>query len=220
MVEDQPDVKRSRGQHGYDHRGGECCGAGVGHDGGEHAHLHQSHEDGNDDAPAYGRRGGTENETWDTGDLAAITYEAGEPMRFKVEDVERGVEGIRYLMRARGMVDQGWLQPEPEVFRRSMWVRCDDGGILITDVELGERVKMGQVLGTVTDPLSNERVPLVSPHAGVVIGMALNQVVMPGFAAFHLGIEEPQAVAPPGEDEDWTVEAVEENVREADELPE
>ena len=28
-----------------------------------------------------------------------------------------------------------------------------------------------------------------SPYAGRIIGMARNQVVMPGFAAFHVGIE-------------------------------
>ncbi|MEO1204486.1 MAG: deacylase, partial [Pseudomonadota bacterium] len=33
------------------------------------------------------------------------------------------------------------------------------------------------------------RVELRSPYAGRIIGMARNQVVMPGFAAFHVGIQ-------------------------------
>ncbi|MCK5190898.1 MAG: hypothetical protein KAR12_12665, partial [Methylococcales bacterium] len=33
------------------------------------------------------------------------------------------------------------------------------------------------------------RSKLKSPYKGRVIGMALNQVVMPGFAAFHIGIQ-------------------------------
>ncbi|MFK7914556.1 MAG: hypothetical protein AB8B93_11640, partial [Pseudomonadales bacterium] len=41
---------------------------------------------------------------------------------------------------------------------------------------------------TVTDPISNEREEIRSPFSGRVIGMALNQFVMPGFATYHIGI--------------------------------
>ncbi|MCL4792736.1 MAG: succinylglutamate desuccinylase, partial [Gammaproteobacteria bacterium] len=43
-------------------------------------------------------------------------------------------------------------------------------------------------LGTVTDPISNEQNLIYTPLDGRVIGMALNQMVMPGFATFNLGI--------------------------------
>lgn len=152
--------------------------------------------------------------------IPAITYEAGEPMRFQLGDVERGLEGIRNLMRAKGMLTTGGEGHEFEIFYRSHWVRSDDGGILISRVELGDRVARGELLGTVTDPLSNERAELRAPHPGTVIGKALNQVVMPGFAAFHLGIHAGESGVPPEGDEDWAIEAVEEAVGEADERPE
>jgi hypothetical protein len=37
--------------------------------------------------------------------------------------------------------------------------------------------------------MNNARTEIHSPYSGRVIGMARNQVVMPGFAAFHVGIE-------------------------------
>ena len=37
--------------------------------------------------------------------------------------------------------------------------------------------------------MNNARTELRSPYSGRIIGMARNQVVMPGFAAFHVGIE-------------------------------
>jgi hypothetical protein len=37
--------------------------------------------------------------------------------------------------------------------------------------------------------MSNARTEVRSPYSGRIIGMARNQVVMPGFAAFHVGIE-------------------------------
>ena len=77
--------------------------------------------------------------------------------------------------------------PEP-VYYRSSWVRADSGGILFSDVSLGSSVREGDLLGTITDPMSNVRSELRSPYSGRIIGMARNQVVMPGFAAFHVGI--------------------------------
>ena len=68
-------------------------------------------------------------------------------------------------------------------------MRVDDGGILLSRAKLGEEVASGDVLGTVTDPISNERSIVFSPYEGRLIGMALNQVVIPGFAAFHIGLK-------------------------------
>lgn len=149
--------------------------------------------------------------------IPAITYEAGEPMRFQESDVDRGVDGILDLMRTTGMFGKHRGSGDPEVFRRSHWVRSDEGGILISAVDLGDRVEHGDLLGTVTDPLSNERSELRAPHAGTVIGMALNQVVIPGFAVFHLGIRVGDNGFPVEGDEDWAIEAVEETVRESEE---
>ena len=50
-------------------------------------------------------------------------------------------------------------------------------------------MRRGDILGTITDPMNNARTEVRSPYAGRIIGMARNQVVMPGFAAFHVGIE-------------------------------
>ncbi|MEN8821717.1 MAG: hypothetical protein ABF271_11505, partial [Abyssibacter sp.] len=68
-------------------------------------------------------------------------------------------------------------------------VRSDHGGILLTQVDVGDVVREGSVLGTVTDPITNVRHEVLSPYRGRVLGMALNQVVMPGFAAFRVGIQ-------------------------------
>jgi predicted deacylase len=110
---------------------------------------------------------------------------------------------------------------EPDVFRRSRWVRVDDGGILIARVHLGDEVHRGMLLGTVTDPVSNDRHEVHAPFAGVVVGMALDQVVIPGFAAFHLGIRGAEQGLVPGEEtEDWGPEAPEGSEFDAGERPE
>lgn len=121
--------------------------------------------------------------------IPAVTLEAGGPSQLELKEVKLGVKGIETLINTLGMIRKVrlWGDPEP-VYYRSSWVRADNGGILFADVSLGSTVQKGDLLGTITDPMNNARTELRSPFSGRIIGMARNQVVMPGFAAFHVGI--------------------------------
>jgi predicted deacylase len=121
--------------------------------------------------------------------IPSVTLEAGGPSQLELNEVKHGVKGIETLISAIGMLRKRsrWSDPEP-VYYRSSWVRADSGGILLSDVSLGSTVRAGDLLGTITDPMNNARSELRSPYSGRIIGMARNQVVMPGFAAFHVGI--------------------------------
>jgi len=125
-----------------------------------------------------------------TAGIPAVTIEAGGPSVLELAEVKHGVKGIRTLLNALGMVRKVrlWGDPEP-VYYRSTWVRANSGGILLADVNLGSTVREGDLLGTITDPMNNASAAIYSPFAGRIIGMARNQVVMPGFAAFHVGIQ-------------------------------
>lgn len=122
--------------------------------------------------------------------IPTVTIEAGGPSQLELAEVQHGVKGIETLLSSLGMVKRlrWWGDPEP-VYYRSSWVRADNGGILLADVSLGSSVREGQVLGLVIDPMSNARVEVRSPYSGRVIGMVRNSVVMPGDAAFHIGIQ-------------------------------
>ena len=122
--------------------------------------------------------------------IPAVTVEAGGPSQLELVEVRHGVKGIETLLTTLGMTRRTrlWGDPEP-VYYRSSWVRADNGGILLSDVSLGSTVRKGDLLGSITDPMSNARTELRSPYSGRIIGMARNQVVMPGFAAFHVGIQ-------------------------------
>jgi len=177
---------------------------------------------------AVGEPGTLRRAAGDVG-IPAISYEAGEPMRFQPAEVDEGVRGVRELLARRGMLSSRPRRGQrQEIYYRARWVRVDDGGILLAEVELGDAVKVGDLLGVVTDPISNERTIVRSPYDGRVLGMALNQVVIPGFAAFHIGIrgddfrvlvEEPkeaQALEP----ESGSVEPAAEDQLDVDERPE
>jgi predicted deacylase len=122
--------------------------------------------------------------------IPTVTLEAGGPLVLELNEVIHGVKGIETLISSLGMVKRMrlWGEPQP-VYYRSSWVRAGAGGILLANVSLGSTVRRGDVLGIITDPMSNARTEVRSPYSGRIIGMARNQVVMPGFAAFHLGIQ-------------------------------
>jgi len=132
--------------------------------------------------------------------IPSVTVEAGGPSQLELVEVKHGVKGIETLLTTLGMTRRTrlWGDPEP-VYYRSSWVRADNGGILLSDVSLGSTVRKGDLLGSITDPMSNARTELYSPYSGRIIGLARNQVVMPGFAAFHVGIETDEVSASEGE---------------------
>jgi predicted deacylase len=129
--------------------------------------------------------------------VPTVTLEAGGPLELELNEVRHGVKGIETLLHTLGMVKRIrlWGDPEP-VYYRSSWVRANRGGILLADVSLGSTVRRGDLLGSITDPMNNATTNLYSPFAGRVIGMARNQVVMPGFAAFHIGIASEDVALP------------------------
>ena len=129
--------------------------------------------------------------------IPTVTLEAGGPSELELAEVQHGAKGIDTLLHTLGMVNRMrlWGDPEP-VYYRSSWVRANRGGILLADVSLGTTVRQGDLLGTITDPMNNATTNLYSPFSGRIIGMARNQVVMPGFAAFHVGIQT-ENTAPP-----------------------
>jgi len=122
--------------------------------------------------------------------IPTVTLEAGEPLRLQAEEVEHGVRGVYALMDQMGMYRKlrVWGNAAP-VHYESRWVRADSGGILFAAVKLNQVVAQGEFLGSVTDPITNVRKDIISPYNGRIIGMAVDQVVLPGFAAFHIGIE-------------------------------
>lgn len=122
--------------------------------------------------------------------IPSATFEVGAPGIIQVDQVNTAVEAVDALMHHLGMIPDQPLEQEPQaIFYESKWVRADAGGLLIADVSLGQRVRRDQRLGVIVDPVRNTEREILSPLFGRVIGMARNQVVLPGFAAFHIGEE-------------------------------
>lgn len=136
-----------------------------------------------------GSRGMLRNAAIDAG-IAAVTFEVGGPAELEPEEIAHGEQAIHTVLHRLGMTRHmpSWDEPQP-FFYESSWIRSEAGGVLLSHVTLGEKVVAGQELGVVIDPIYNTERKLVAPRAGTIIGMARNQVMLPGFAVFHLGGE-------------------------------
>lgn len=122
--------------------------------------------------------------------IPAVTLETGGPNNLQKDAVEQGVKSVLSALSSLGLSQKPfWKRSEEPVFYQSTWIRARQGGILFSKVELGDSVKKDSVLGLLSDPITNTTIEIVAPIEGRVIGMALNQVMYPGFAAYHIGLK-------------------------------
>ncbi|MCU0315296.1 MAG: succinylglutamate desuccinylase/aspartoacylase family protein [Fimbriimonadaceae bacterium] len=124
--------------------------------------------------------------------LPMLVYEAGEAHRFDNWSLEVGVKGVIACMSHLGMLSSE-LEPQPQetvVAASSSWIRVQRGGVLHHDIQLGDQIQRGQLLGTVTDIYGKKRSSVVSAYEGLVIGMTRTPLVTRGDAVFHIAREE------------------------------
>jgi predicted deacylase len=121
--------------------------------------------------------------------IPMLLYEAGEALRFDEVAIRIGVKGIVAVMRSLGMlarIKHAKPPTPPVVARSSTWVRAPEGGILRSEIALGERVNKGSVLATIADPFGERETEVTSPVSGIVICRTNLPLVNEGEGLFHI----------------------------------
>ncbi len=128
------------------------------------------------------RRAATDKE------IPTMLYEAGEALRFDELAIRLGVRGIIRVMQALGMF--GKFTPSIKntsvVSRSSHWLRAPTGGIFQSLLPLGAKVKKGDNVGIVTDPMGTTEMLVEALDPGILIGLTSLPVVNQGDALFHI----------------------------------
>ncbi len=117
-----------------------------------------------------------------------LVYEAGEALRFDEVSIRAGVTGVLNVLSHLGMIRKRTQRRShsPVVAKGSSWVRASQSGVLRSLVALGARVKSGETLAYVSDPIGHDEEAIISPAAGIVIGRARLPLVHEGEAVFHI----------------------------------
>lgn len=118
-----------------------------------------------------------------------LGVELGEGGRLEAEPVERGVRGLTNLLRALGMLP-GPIEAlgRQIVIQRMTAVRCQRGGLLHLEAELGGDVAAGQVLATVTDVFGEVVERIRAPHAGPLVRITTFPTVASGERVAQIGV--------------------------------
>lgn len=127
--------------------------------------------------------------------IKVLVYEAGEALRFDEVSIRAGVDGVISVMQEIGMLKRRTSRrkvKETYVAKRTVWVRAPQSGILRTICRLGARVKRGDIMGYLADPLGDNEAEVIASTSGIVIGRTTIPLISEGEALFHIAtFEEP-----------------------------
>ena len=129
--------------------------------------------------------------------IKMLLYEAGEALRMDELSIRAGVNGVVQVMRMIGMLPPSRRKrspAEPFVARSSFWIRAHDRGICLPLVTLGDRVKKGEALAVIADPITGEEQEVINTVTGIVIGRSNQPMIHEGEAIFHIGRFEASAL--------------------------
>lgn len=120
--------------------------------------------------------------------IPLLLYEAGEALRFNESAIRIGVKGILNVMHALNMFPGEHLAPNahPPISRSSLWVRAPHSGILRTLTSLGKKVKKGNTIGIIVNPIGEEEYSVSARISGMIIGQTHLPLVHEGAALFHI----------------------------------
>ena len=121
--------------------------------------------------------------------IPTLLYEAGEALRFNEVGIRAGLRGVTNVMRQLGMLPMRKSEkelPEPLVATATNWVRAPASGIIRSRVKLGQRVKSGEPLITISDPFGASESIVTAPFGGITIGQTELPLAHEGDALIHI----------------------------------
>lgn len=122
-----------------------------------------------------------------------LLFEGGKSLHIDKKVTHTGVTGALRIMHhldIRNFKDEiGEFHPEiaePIVLHNTQWLRAKYSGIFHPFVELGKKVKKGDVLGSITGPFGYFERRIKSPLSGYLICLNEAPIVNQGDAIFHI----------------------------------
>jgi len=124
-----------------------------------------------------------------------LLYEGGEAWRFDEWAIAPAVDGVRRVLAALGMIDPpGLPEPAPAIeCRDSGWVRARHTGFVHLDAQLGQQVREGDRLGSMSDSFGRTVRLVRADRTGIIIGRTEAPLVNGGDAVVHIASHEPEA---------------------------
>ncbi|MCR9192018.1 MAG: succinylglutamate desuccinylase/aspartoacylase family protein [Gammaproteobacteria bacterium] len=125
--------------------------------------------------------------------IPLLIYRAGEAMRFNEAAIKLGVSGIHNVMQTLGIIEPTAATDEteepfkPVISQDQDWIRVHRSGVLFSEVELGQMVFKGQVIGRISDPFSSNSSETVrTSQDGIIVGINRHPLIHEGQTIFKI----------------------------------
>jgi len=113
-------------------------------------------------------------------------------MRFNEDAISLGLSGILNVMEALEMFPESETPAKNTTFKpifsqNQDWIRSHKSGVLLSNVELGQRIKKGECIGRIKDPFSADTAErIMASHDGVVVGINRHPLIHEGQTIFNV----------------------------------
>lgn len=123
--------------------------------------------------------------------IPSLLAEAGRQGLLTEKDVQIHLRGLRNVLREFGMIP-GQLEPGEESTRlnKAVYVRVGASGLSYLHVSVGEFVKEGQRLATITDPFGEPLEEIQAPVHGYVLYLISTLAINQGELLMAIGVPE------------------------------
>lgn len=120
--------------------------------------------------------------------IPLIVYQAGEAMRFDENSIVLGVDGIKNVLKAINIFSSEPVNEVKPIFsREEAWITAHKGGILHTELSLGQTIEKDEIIGAISDPFGAEdSEPIKSKKKGVVVGINSSPLIYEGLQLFKI----------------------------------
>ncbi len=121
-----------------------------------------------------------------------LLFEGGKSLHLDRIVTKIGVQGAMNVMHELGLRDfsqQMSKATEPIIIKNSKWIRAKSSGMYRSYVSVGDKVKKGAVLGSISDPFGYKETTFRNVQDGYVLNSNHAPLVNQGDALFHIGFE-------------------------------
>jgi predicted deacylase len=124
--------------------------------------------------------------------IKTLLFEGGEALRFDESVIKSGVYGCMSVMREIGMLpahsaSSGKTAAKKAfIANRSQWLRANHSGSFHMHKSLGQIVRKGERIATISNPFGDDKHILYAETSGIIVGLSSLPLVNKGDAMVHV----------------------------------
>lgn len=115
-----------------------------------------------------------------------IVFEGGESLRFDEDSLNVAISGTKKVINHLGMrsYDESVIQSQTKLKRK--WLRAPTSGFFHPSINVGDKVELDQIVGTISGPFGDYQDDCINSKAGYVITLNNNPMVNRGDAIMQI----------------------------------